>query len=261
MYKMKNDHPHDGHRERLRNKIKSNGLESLEPHEVLEYILYFAIPRKNTNDIAHDLIKKFGSVVDVLEADKEKLVEVEGVGLKVADFLTSLPEISRYYFNFEKLSTIKFTKTKDIAKYLITHFKGKKHEIFTVICLNNKGELIVCKDLFVGTVNEVNVCMRKFTEEILATNCAAVLISHNHPNGFVAPSGNDLVLTKTIINLLQPLSIQFLDHILVAGKDFVSFRESGALRAIGNSDSSMGSLMQNTVEFNQNMKNFIRTVD
>ncbi len=218
---------HEGHRERLKEKIVSMGLDHLAPHEVLEYLLFYCIPRKDTNELAHALIDRFGSLSGVFEADPTELQKVSGISRSTAIYLTSMPSVARYYLKdrWEKRPVIKDTFT--IGSYLCDLFAGEKNEAFYVVSLDNQNRLIKTDLVYRGTINETPIYPRMVVEIILKNNAAAVVFSHNHPGGNLAPSDADIEITKTLVNLLSVLSVRALDHIIVCGTRFSSMKAKG----------------------------------
>lgn len=219
--------PHSGHRERIRNKIQSSGIDHLPPHEVLEYLLFYCIPRKDTNELAHELINKFGSLSGVLEADVSELEKVSGVSNSTAVFLTSIPKIARYYLKdrWQDKPVIKDSIT--LGNYLCDLFAGEKNEAFYVMSLDSQCRLINTDLVYRGTINETPIFPRMIVELVLKNNAAAVVLSHNHPGGNLSASQADIDLTKTLVDLFTVLSIKVVDHVIVCGNRFSSMKSKG----------------------------------
>nr|VFJ72339.1 MAG: DNA repair protein RadC [Candidatus Kentron sp. FW] len=221
---------HRGHRERLRNRFLSEGLDSFEEHQVLELILFEVIQRGDTNPIAHRLLDRFGSLSAVLEADPADLATVEGVGKRVATFLTLLPAITRRYFhNRVTRNPLQLNNSDLVAEYFIPLMAGRSEEVFYVLCLDSQCQVLYPALISEGTVKENLVYPRRVVEVAIRHRAASVIFAHNHPSGTIHPSKEDERLTRHLVQALGGVDIMVLDHVIVAGKDVYSFAESGIL--------------------------------
>lgn len=221
--KNKNDNPHKYHRKRLRDTIKKTGIEGLPEHNVLELLLFYSIPRKDTNDIAHKLIKTFGSLNRVFEASYEQLLEVEGVGESSALLLSVIPDIFRRYADEKKKGKkINISDPEAAKNYIIEKYYGCKNEVLYMICLDALGNVINCIKLGEGTPGTVLVDKRNILENAFRTKADKVIFAHNHPNGIAAPSKEDLVMTSEISSVLSGVGIRLADHLIVADNDVLS---------------------------------------
>lgn len=221
---------HQGHRERLRNRFLSEGLDSFEDHQVLELILFEVIQRGDTNPIAHRLLNRFGSLSAVLEADPTDLATVEGVGKRVATFLTLLPAITRRYFhNRVTRNPLQLNNSDLVAEYFIPLMAGRSEEVFYVLCLDSQCQVLYPALISEGTVKENLVYPRRVVEIAIRHRAASVIFAHNHPSGTTHPSKEDERLTRHLVQALGGVDIRVLDHVIVAGKDVYSFAESGIL--------------------------------
>ena len=223
---------HDGHRDRMRNRIKNNGIEGLQPHEVLEYILYSFVPRKDTNVIAHRLIDKFGSFSAVIDASIEDISEVEGVSDIAATFIHSLKGISNYYKLDKSSSKDKIDTLEKVSKYMcnLIGYENKEHAY--LLLFNNQTELIKTELISKGTVDMVGVYTREIAELAIRNKASNVIICHNHPSGGLKPSVDDIKLTKAVYTSLRMINIRLLDHLIVAGDKFYSMKFSGDINEI-----------------------------
>ncbi len=224
---------HDGHRNRMRERIEQNGLESLQPHEMLEYLLYAFIPRKDTNAIAHALIDRFGSFSGVLNADAHSLEEVTGVTHNAALFLSELPEVFRHYVS--SLDKPKATlKGRGAARgYMQSMLYGSNVEQVVVVALDSHEQLVACEKLAKGKGDAVAISVRDVVAFALRHQASSILLAHNHPSGSVHPSQNDYNLTLEIFTTLRGVGVRFDDHFIFSGKEYYSFEESGKLSQIG----------------------------
>lgn len=222
------DDLHSGHRERLRTRFQEEGLDSFEAHQILELLLFQVIPRGDTNPIAHRLMKRFGSLSAVLEADPKDVASIEGIGEKAALFLSMIPQVTRRYFLDRVLrDRPKLNSSETVADYLIPLMAGRPEEVFYVLCLDTQCQVIYPALISEGTVKEAAVYPRHVVEVAIRHRAASVILAHNHPAGTVKPSQQDHQLTKLLVQALGPLDIKVLDHIIVAEDQAFSFaRES-----------------------------------
>ena len=219
---------HEGHRERLRERFRKEGLENFQPHEVLEFLLTYTISRKDTNPIAHNLLDRFGSFEGVLEATEEELAQVDGIGERSATLIHLIPAISAYYLNAKSSQTLFICdSTKKIGQYLVPKYLGQTDECVYLLSLNNRKQLLACDLVGHGSVSSSPVYFRKISQILLRHEATAAVISHNHPKGFALPSTEDINITRALSSFLKSLEVELLDHIIISGTDFVSLRDSG----------------------------------
>lgn len=218
---------HDGHRERLRQRFQTEGLDSFNEIQMLELLLFYAIPRKDTNEIAHALLDTFKSVDKVLDATVEELMTVPGVGEGAAAYLSLISQSYRYYLH-SKAQNIKAIRTlEECGEYLINFFHNRRNERVYLLCLDAKCGVLGCKLVCEGGVNSASVPVRKVVEIAIASNATSVFLAHNHPSGVAVPSDEDVQTTLRIAEALKMVGIQLIDHIVVADDDYVSVRQSG----------------------------------
>jgi len=229
---MPDDNLHIGHRERLRKRFLEEGLDTFEDHQILELLLFHVIPRGDTNPIAHRLIKRFGSLSAVLEADPKDVAGVERIGDKAAAFLSMIPQVTRRYFHDRVLrDRPKLNTSEAVAEYLIPLMAGRPEEVFYVLCLDTQCRVVYPALISEGTVKEAVVYPRQVVEEAIRHRAASVILAHNHPAGTAKPSQQDHKLTRLLIQALGPLDIKVLDHIIVAGNQAFSFAREGIMPA------------------------------
>lgn len=221
--KNKNENNHKEHRKRLRATIEKTGVEGLPEHNLLEFLLFYSIPRKNTNDIAHNLINTFGSLNRVFEASYEQLLEVEGVGESSALLLSVIPDICRRYADEKKKGQkINISDPEAAKNYIIDKYYGCKNEVFYMISLDALGNVINCVKLGEGTPGTVLVDKRSVLENAFRTKADKVIFAHNHPNGIAAPSKEDLAMTSEFSSVLSGVGIRLADHLIVADDGVLS---------------------------------------
>ena len=214
---------HKGHRERLREKVIKNGINSLAEHEVMELILFYALAQKNTNDLAHRLIDHFGSISKVLDASEDELIKIDGVSKTTAFVLKSIPQISAYYLNDKNNSkTKRLYGCNDVFKFIEPKFIGQTSEQIFMIFLSNKSEILGCESVSQDIVNSVNIESRKIIELCLKYNATRMIFAHNHPSGIASPSNDDFITTKSLIDCLKIIDVELLDHMIVANGEYFS---------------------------------------
>ena len=217
---------HKGHRERLRNLYLEEGLDNFSPHNVLELMLFYAIPVKDTNPLAHKLIEKFGSFSGVLEASADDIAAVDNIGKKTAALLKLFLDVYRYY-SVDKEKAKTFYSLNEIGDWLKPRFFGKRSEIVALLCLDSKYSYLSCPIINEGSVNATSVNFRLIAQHALQHNTTFAVLAHNHPNGFAAPSRQDIETTRNLNEFLKTLNIVLLDHIVYADDDYVSMAQSG----------------------------------
>lgn len=218
---------HEGHRQRLKERFIKNGLGSFEDHNILELLLFFSVPRNDTNEIGHRLLQRFGSISNVFDAPVEELCKVDGIGMHSATLIKLIPELCSIY-NVDKTENIEIVSSTNAAgKFFVPRFMGKNDEEVHILLLDDKKKIIKSEIVSKGTVNASAVSIRKIVSLAVNSNATAVILAHNHPGGVALPSSNDIVVTRRIYNALKLMEINLCDHIIVAGDDFVSMQESG----------------------------------
>ena len=220
---------HEGRRERMKERFFKSGFESMAPHEVLEMLLYSTIPRADTNELAHRLLKHFGGRLSlVLDASYEELLSVEGVGEKTALMLKMLPAAANAYLtDRDRLDS--FVDRLQLGEYFISLFAGKQTEEMVIVCLNNRNRFLGCASVGKGTVNGTPLQMRNLLEAVLRWQTTMAVLAHNHPNGLAIPSTEDVVCTQRVEQVLNEVGIVLMDHFIVAEGDYVSMAQSGML--------------------------------
>ncbi len=227
---MSEENIHSGHRDRLRKRFLEEGLDGFGDHQILELLLFHVIPRGDTNPVAHRLIKRFGSLSAVLEADPKDVASVEGIGEKAAVFLAMIPQVTRRYFHDRVLrDRPKLNSSEAVAEYLLPLMAGRPEEVFYVLCLDTQCRVIYPALVSEGTVKEAVVYPRHVVEEAIRHRAAAVILAHNHPAGTAKPSQQDHHLTRLLVQALGPLDIKVLDHIIVAWDNTFSFSREGVM--------------------------------
>ena len=220
---------HDGHRDKMRQRFLKHGLDNFAEHEALELLLYYAIPRRDTNPIAHTLMERYGSLSAVLSAPVEDLVQVEGVGESAAVLLRLVPRLyAKARLADAERETVLAT-AEQMGAYLMNRFFDETCEQVYQLCLDRKGKLLACKQLGEGGVSGAELDIRRIVENAILTRASSVVLAHNHPSGVALPSGEDLASTARAAEALATIGVELSDHMIVADGDFVSLRQSGYL--------------------------------
>ena len=225
--RMATESIHKGHRERLKQRFLEEGLDNFTDIQVLELLLFYAIPRSDTNPIAHTLLDHFGSLSQVLEADVEDLKKIPGIKDHAATLLALVIDLCRYYQVNCAQQTEILTTLDACGRYLVPRFFGRTKETVFLLCLDAKCKVLCCKELGEGSVNSAAISVRKVVETALSANATTVILAHNHPSGIAVPSGEDIQTTQRIAAALHAVEIHLADHIVVADGDYVSMVQSG----------------------------------
>ena len=221
---------HEGHRQRLKERFRIEGLDNFEERHVLELLLFFCVPRKDTAPIAQALLDHFGSLALVLGATAEELEKVPGVGYNVSTLLTLTTELSRYYQNKQNGQPKILNNTDAYGNFLVHKFHRRRNETVFLLCLDAKCKLLCCREVGEGSVNSASIPIRRVVEMALGCNATTVVLAHNHPSGLALPSGEDIQTTRRMAMALDAVEITLADHIVVADGDFVSMVQSGYYR-------------------------------
>lgn len=220
---------HDGHRDRMRKRFLDNGLSGFADHEVLELLLYYAIPRGDVNPLAHALVDRFGSLSGVFTAPLELLTQVEGVGGRTAALLHLVPQAAQRARMAELERGLALNTRERVGDYLLELFSQERNETVYQICLDGKGKLLACRRLGTGSASAVTLDVRSVVQNAILYSASSVILAHNHPSGVALPSQEDQAATLRAREALAAIDVRLEDHIIVADHDFISFSDSGLL--------------------------------
>ena len=222
---MKKPNPHKDHRTRMKNQFLRAGIDQFEPHQVLELLLFYGIPQKDTNPLAHELIDTFGDLPSVLDASFEDLCRVKGISEHTATLLVLCGQLlSRYYR--EKADKQAFSTIKEVAEFLQAEFLNEKKEKVVLLSLNNRRQFLNCSVVHQGSLTASEVSTREMVEAALRHGATKVVIAHNHPAGYCLPSADDVTTTKTLSGAFQMMDIEVLDHLIFSPDGYFSMREN-----------------------------------
>lgn len=222
---MAKDSIHSGHRQRLKNSMLESDFNGLSDINMLEALLFYSIPRGDTNPKAHYLIDTFGSVNGVFEAHYDDLKKVEGIGDNSAFLIKLVNRIAKRVHKMDDKKAVFIRDSNDAANCLRPYFIGERDEIMIAMYLDNMGRLISTEVLGTGVANKVNFDKRKLIEGISRTNAVTIILAHNHPHGAPNPSKEDLDLTQNVRNYIRELGVALYDHLINAGDEWRGIRE------------------------------------
>lgn len=217
---------HSGHRERLRAEFLARP-ESFPDHKLLELLLFYALPRQDTNPVAHELLEQFGSIRGVLDAEPKALIRVSGVGDRAAVLFRAAKELGRRYHAQRSSVTDLVRNTRDAGELLQPYFYGARNELVYLLCLDGKGKALACPQISEGSVNAAEVVTRKVVDAALRCNAAMAVLAHNHVSGLALPSAEDKATTLYLRDVLEKVNVRLIDHLIFCDDDMVSLRDSG----------------------------------
>jgi len=218
-----------GHRQRLRDKFLEGGLNRFTDEEVVEFLLTLGTPRGDLKPQAREAIKRFGSLSGVLSAPIEKLTQVKGIGPKNALYLSLVHQVARRYLKDRASQAPFFHNSQEVFDYLFHSMRDLDREVFKVLFLTRKNELIEERDMFQGTLASAAVYPREILSTALEIKAAALVFVHNHPSGDPLPSADDNRITKELVWAAKLLEVQVLDHIIIGKGQYYSYADQGVL--------------------------------
>ncbi len=224
---------HKGHRKRLRKElIEQNFDDSISDHKVMEALLFYGVSQKNTNDMAHELVNKFGSIHGILEADPNDLFQVEGMTERAVTLIKLILPLARRYYTDKYKDRYKFESVDAIGDYIKKKHYGYREEVFMVTSFTGDGFKIATDIINKGDMISVTLSVKSIVQTVLKYNAPYVVISHNHTNKSALPSAADIEMTKIVKRTLEQMSICLMDHIIVAGDDYISMAQSAEYKSI-----------------------------
>ena len=216
--------PHAGHRSKLKKRFLTQGLQGFEDHNVLELVLFFAIPRRDTNEIAHALLDKFGSLSRVFEAEVGELCSVDGIGEHAAQLIKTYPAVAKRYYQDRFKSGKKLPEYRQMGQDLVLHFAGLEHEQVYVVFYDSALRRVGDAVLHDGDINSVTFSFRKVCDVALQNNATFLVLAHNHPRGLPIASAEDLSTTGRLQDFLLQLDVMLIDHFIIGEEHFSSLQ-------------------------------------
>ena len=231
-----NEKDSQGHRERIRKKFLNNGIDGFAEYEILELLLTYCIPRKDTKPIAKELLNKFKSLDNVFKADLDKLSAIDGLGKNTVTFLKLIGDLPSIIYKDElknkKLvdkETLKISNKDVLLKYLRNKIGYEEIEKFYVLYLSSSNEVIEFEENSVGTLDRSSVYPREIYKKIINLNAKSVILAHNHPSDNITPSKCDIELTNEIAKGLKNFGALLIEHIIITKNSYFSFLEEGLI--------------------------------
>ena len=218
---MEKKNIHKDHRQRVRARYLSEGIGSMADHNIVEMLLFFGIPYKDTNVIAHKLIEAFGSLNGILDAPVEELMKVDGIGENAATLIKFMRDVALKYGN-GKIADETESRTDDITGFIRKKFASETRELVYAIGVDAHGRVEYCARVSEGSPDRALIDKRAIIEAVLRANVKNVVIAHNHPHGFAAPSAVDVETTTLLKALLETIDVNLVDHVIVSKDDLFS---------------------------------------
>jgi DNA repair protein RadC len=216
---------HAGHRERVRENVLKNGFEQLEDHKLLELLLFYSIPREDTNELAHRLLNEFHSLSGVIKASPKQLQKVIGVGDNTAVLLSSMGELCVRVLKEGNIKKTPYLNYEDLLNLIKSHYISESKERFLLVCLDSGFRLKLVEFISEGDSVSVDFDIKKLISKVLECDASVVVIAHNHPNGNSTPSGSDVDVTASISVMLRKMNISLFDHIIIGEDNHYSMRK------------------------------------
>ena len=230
MYRMA-ESIHQGHRKRMRERFLKTGLIGYQPHELLEILLYYGIPRVDTNPVAHALLECFGSLRGVFSAEPDQLKQVQGM-TEPAVCLITLLRAMYVYDAEEQLDGVPMESFAKICEYFSALYRFEQREVVRAAFLDRNLRLIACEVLGEGHPSASEFSVRRLIERAGAAGSSVAVLAHNHPHGNAVPSDADIAVTRQLAEMLAKSGISLADHVIVGDGEAVSLREYGVFMGL-----------------------------
>lgn len=231
----KEENLHSGHRQRMKQRMLEYGIDSFHDYEVLEMILYYSIPKKDTNEIAHRLLNTFGTLKDVFDADYSELITVKGIKESSATLIKLFQKTTQRYWQEEFIDDGRpdLSTEEKMMEYCKTLFLGEKNEMIYILALDNNLHLMAKKLLSEGMPNRVELSIGQITDFAIKKGSGILVLSHNHPSGISSPSHADISFTDRQFTSLRSIGIILHDHIVVGNDGATSMKAKGHFNTFG----------------------------
>ncbi len=217
---------HAGHRQRVKEEFLATGFTGWSDHRILEFLLFYALPQGDTNEIAHNLINKFGSLSGVLVAPLEELKRTQGVGDHTATFLCSMSSVAAVYTGSRARRNTVVNAPSDAFPLLVREFMGQKNELVYILCLDGKNQVLGIRKIAQGSINATHINIRRIGEEVFALHAEKIYLAHNHVGSLPLPSLADWQTTFSLYGVLNAMGIQLVDHLIFQDSEMVSLQQS-----------------------------------
>lgn len=214
------DNPHKDHRKRLRKRFLTEELYSFEDHQILELLLFFALPRIDTNELGHRLLQRFKTLAGVFNAEYADLLEVDGMGENSATLIHMIPQLTRAYLLSADDAKKRFSSLREIGRFFERYFLSMKSETAVGLYLNSNMELLHIERFSVGTDLKTGLSIRKVVDLMIRTNASHFVLAHNHPDGNLNKSSEDAEVTAQLGAVLSGIETTFLEHFIVGNGEY-----------------------------------------
>ncbi len=218
---------HKEHRERVRRRFLEVGLDGFADHEILEFLLFYARPRVNTNELSHLLLRRFDNIQNIIDAPVSELESIAGIGESSAVFFKLLGALLKENLYTSKKQNSLDTSEK-INEYILPHFTNMSVESVVVVAVDAARRPIIAKALAEGNDSTASLTPAKIARFLIENKAYGAIIAHNHPSGLAVPSMADIRSTDLIKRALNSVGIKLIDHLIVVKDDFISIRDSGS---------------------------------
>ncbi|MBW1980384.1 MAG: DNA repair protein RadC [Deltaproteobacteria bacterium] len=219
-----------GHRHRLQSKFLDHGLAKLTDEEIVELLLTLTTPRRDCKQAAREALRLFGGLVGVLEAPPAELQKVRGIGPRNVVSLKLIHEVARKFLGERLIGGNFLTSSQEVYDYLLHSLRNLQREIFKVIFLSSRNEVLGVETLFEGSLTSSAVYPREIIKTALERHAAAMVFAHNHPSGDPSPSPQDFSITKDLLVAGRIMGIRVLDHLIIGRNSYYSFADHGHIR-------------------------------
>ncbi len=222
-----------GHRVRVRDRFWQEGPDVFTDEDLLEFLLFFSIPRKDTRGLARSLLERFDKDLSkVLDAEVEELKRQSGLGEKSVLLLKITREMARRYLRARTKKAIFLRSPKEVYEYLQFELKRRDREVFWVVYLSAISEVLEVRELFAGTITEATVYPREVFSQAIKLSASSIIVAHNHPSGQLKPSEKDIKLTEWLYLAGRLLHVRLIDHLIIGENGYFSFAEEGLMEEI-----------------------------
>ncbi len=211
---------HKDHRARLKNRFLCEGLDNFEDHQILELLLFYSIPRKDTNELAHRLLDKFGSLSAVLDAEPDELVKISGISENSAALIHLAPKLAKAYLVDKDTRRPDFSDPQKLGRFLVNYYVGEQEEKLVALYFTGRMHLIDICPISTGTVTVVEVPTRRLAELGFMKKAAYIILAHNHPDGDPIPSDADIGMTKRLVDIFTELGMPVIEHYVIGGSTY-----------------------------------------
>ncbi len=224
-----NSELHKDHRKRMRKRFLENGFDGFADHEILELLLFYSIPRQDTNPLAHAILKEYKTLANVFDADAASIAKIPGMGENSATLLSMIPRLARVYEQSKLQKDGLLHDTDAIGRYAVSMLKGKVNEEFALICIDSNRRVHWSGIIAKGVIDRIEAYPRLVVSEVIKHHAKTVIFAHNHPKGSLLPSSADKETTKHLVDVLKSIDVAVLDHIIVSDNRYYSLAEAGAI--------------------------------